>query len=98
MDHWVDGGVSKANLECLGRRYLILVAELRLEAGDDSFFWKLYPKHHQFAHLVANAESNPKLSWNYALESQIGDAATIAAACNKQHLHRALIERYHATR
>lgn len=97
MDNWIDGGVSSARLERFGRRHLLLYTQLRQEAGDDNTMWRVYPKHHLFAHLVAEATSNPKGSWNYAMESQIGDATAVARRCSKQHMHRSLLERYVAS-
>ena len=97
FDNWQDS-TSPLNLKRFGRRFLLLYAELNHGAGADSLMWRLYPKFHLFDHLVEAAESNPKLSWNYPLESAIGDATVIAAGCNKRHLQTALIARYAATR
>jgi len=97
MDHWIDGGCSKANLARCGKRHLLLYCDLRRMVGEDSLLWRLYPKPHLFAHLVSTADSNPKLSWNYAMESEIGNAAAIAAHVSKQHLHKVLLARHAIT-
>ena len=52
------------NMARLGKRYLLLCADLSRTATTGSNMWRLYPKHHVFAHLVSAADSNPKLSWS----------------------------------
>ena len=74
MDHWVDGGPSTERIEKFSRQHLILYGELSKNALSD-LLWRLYPKHHLFCHIGADATDNPKSSWNYALEGEIGDAA-----------------------
>ena len=98
MDHWVDGGLSKARLARFGKRHLLLYCEMHSLQGEyNSLMWSLCPKHHLFAHLVSEADSNPKLSWNYCMESEIGNACPLAASCSKQHLHKVLLRRHALT-
>ena len=92
LDHWIDGGTSTTNLARYGMRYLLLYMDLGRLAGDDCL-WHITPKMHLFAHLVSNAVSNPKLTWNYYMESQIGDAAALAGTVNKLDLHRSVLKR-----
>ena len=92
MEQWVDGGVSARNLRNHGVRHLLLYGELVKDAG-----WLFYPKHHLFAHLCEETETNPRMEWNYSDESEIGSCATMAASANPLFLRRSLIRRYAAT-
>ena len=94
MDHWVDGGSSSANLARFGRRHLLLYCDMGRLVGEESLLWPLYPKHHVFGHLAGEADTNPKRNWNYAMESEIGNASAVAARASKKHLHRVLLQRH----
>ena len=93
MDSWVDDGSSSRALAQSGKGYLVFYVELR-NMSDGDLSWRLYPKHHLFGDLAAEAKANPKLTWSYALESEIGDATVVAAGCNKHNLRTALLQRY----
>ena len=93
---WNYDGTSTRALARYGKRFLLLYMELR-NTSDDERFWKLVPKFHMFAHLAAEADMNPRDSWNYEMESMIGDAASIASRCNVAHLQTALMKRYTLT-
>ena len=77
---------SRNSLAAFGKRHLLLYSELARTSED----WVLYPKHHLFAHLVDRPTANPRETWNYPRESDIGDACVVAARCNSRHLHTAL--------
>ena len=79
-------------------RHLLLYVELNQQHNPDNqgAFWRLYPKHHLFAHF-AGVEENPRNHWLYHMESQIGDAAKIARGVNVRWMHTAFIQRYHDT-
>ena len=94
LDNWIPGGTSKDNLARLGKRHLLLCVDL----AEHNDTWNLFPKHHLFGHIVTDADENPKTTWNYALESEIGDASVVAANSSKPHLQRALIQRYVVTK
>ena len=96
LDVW-DDAASPRNLGMHGKQFLLLYVELGTMCGADqsvkSCPWRLYPKHHLFAHLCADAVGNPKLTWNYTMESAMGDAAAVAARCHRLHIHRVLLRR-----
>ena len=98
LKHWVDGGISSARLSRFGKTFLILYSDLGRQAGGDraasNCMWRTYPKFHLFAHLCSEAQSNPRDTWNYSIESEIGDATAVAARCSKIHLHRTLLRRH----
>ena len=97
LEDWTDGGKSTMNLARMGRRHLLLYTALHDLVPPNSLLWRLLPKHHLFAHLITDARSNPRLSWNYTMESEIGNAAALAARVSKQHLHRVLLPRHNLT-
>ena len=78
------------------RQHLLLYCQLRAEATND-LLWCLFPKHHLFIHLAEAAVTNPRPEWNYADESEIGEAAKQAAKTNVAHLSVQLLQRYRAT-
>ena len=96
LRNWKDGGESTRNLSMHGRQHLIMYAELSRDE-DSPVPWVLYPKHHQFTHLVEHAQVNPFLEWNYGNESSIGEAVDVARQCNVLHLERTLLERHSVT-
>ena len=100
IDDWIDtGGESLARFKCYSMRHLMLFAELSREraATGEGLEWRLYPKHHLSCHVFLDATQNPKWTWAYRLESEIGLAANLAAAVNVQHMHTAFIKRYRAS-
>ena len=82
-----------ARLEKAGRQHLLLYKELHNNAGADSRYWHMYPKHHLFIH-VCDVQVNPAALWNYSDEDEIGRAARLARRCHEGSIQRALIERY----
>ena len=96
LDHWQDGGESTRRLEDLGRRHLLLYAELSNEAelaSEGALEWRLFPKHHLFAHCTRGQLTNPKSTWAYRLEGEIGKCVEIAAGCNVLHMQTMFIRR-----
>ena len=96
---WVDkDGLSLANMKKYGMRHLLLYAELARgqERIGESLLWALLPKHHLFAHVVQDMSCNPKNTWAYRLEDEIGKAADLAAGVNIEHMHTAFIMRLRA--
>ena len=78
MNHW-DAATSPNQFRHLVVRHLLLYAELSRQSVDD-LLWRIYPKHHLFAHMLGS--QNPKLEWCYAMESEIGKAVKVAVcAC-----------------
>ena len=91
------GGVTSD----LGRRRLILYAELCKEAAGDTGMmpvsWKWYPTHHQFSHLCEDQVrdcGNPMDHWCYADEDAIGQAVHVAESGHAKTLHRLVIEKH----
>ena len=85
----------------LGRKHLILYAELCKEAAGDTgkmpVLWKWYPKHHQFSHLCEDQVrdcGNPMDHWCYADEDAIGQAVHVAESGHAKTLHRLVIEKH----
>ena len=95
LDKW-EVGVSNMRLGALARKHLALYNALRQLQRDDDL-WALIPKHHLLIHVCESATSNPKLSWNYRDESEIGDAADMAAGCNQSTVSTCMLERYRVT-
>ena len=79
---WQDDGSSTAKVADLGRQHLLLYAQLS-EASADDTKWRVYPKHHLFAHVVSRCLANPRLEWNYLDEAEMGVAAVLASVSNQ---------------
>ena len=62
--------------------------------SDDDLLYKLYLKHHLFAHLTSEADTNPRKGWNSHFESEIGDAASMATNRNVIYIRTHLIKAY----
>eukprot|EP00959_Pyramimonas_sp_CCMP1952_P090876 1902365-Pyramimonas_sp.AAC.1 len=71
---------SPDRIRMAGLRHVFLYIELFREAASkdaDTIYWRLYPKHHIFIHLVEKQtaeQGSPKESWNYSDEAEIGQA------------------------
>ena len=96
-----DADSSPRRLAEYGRRHLLLYGHLSQDAlqtrDQYGLYWRIYPKHHLFCHLldeVFETSSNPLESWNYKDESEIGDAAKLAACLHPRTLSKVLLERY----
>ena len=91
---WHDGDMA-AKSECIkcGNRFLQLYGELAA-ANTDTLLWKWFPKFHMFQHLLESqiaVAGNPKSSWCYFDEHNIGIAAKLAASCHPSTLHRLVL-------
>jgi len=102
MVDW-DAAVSPPLLATAGEQYLLLYAELSKEAlavDEFSVLWALVPKHHLLIHCVTDQvdkHGNPRESWAYWDESEIGLAAASCVRLHPSTLHRTLISRYRCT-
>jgi hypothetical protein len=96
LNNWVAGGPSAVKIGQHGRKHLLLYSELSKRSANP-LLWRLYPKHHQFVHVVESARVNPKLEWNYAEEDAIGNAAELARACHPLYVCTKLLARYRAS-
>jgi hypothetical protein len=57
-------------------------------------FYRVYPKMHLMSHVVESSPDNPRDEWTYLDESEIGDAATVAATLHPKGMERSLMARY----
>ena len=89
-------GPSTYRLGALARRHLALYSVLR-EARTHRDMWEFRPKHHMMLHCCECCVSNPKESWNYRDESEIGTCACQAKHTNQAATETALIPRYRVT-
>ena len=95
LDQW-EHGASTLRLASLARRHVALFGELRaLQTSED--FWAFTPKHHLLIHVCESSTANPKLSWNYRDESEIGMCAAMARGSNQSRLCICLMQRYRTT-
>ena len=92
LDRW-DDSLSPGRLAKHGRSFVLLGRLTGEDREATGIRWRLYPKLHLFGHLVSESTSNPKDSWNYTMESEIGCATELAARCNRLHVHRQLLKR-----
>ena len=91
MKNW-DQATSPAKIAELGRKHCILYAELsseqiRLHSAAAWRFWRLYPKHHMFIHIVEEQTTetgNPSSNWCYMDEDSIGLCADYAEGGNAE--------------
>ena len=65
------------------------------ERGDNPeyLYYQVVPKHHLFMHLIEHGD-NPKESWAYLDESEIGHATNMAERLHTRTLNRELMDRY----
>ena len=89
---------SPAKLGDSARRFSLLYAELsRIAiAGGDTFgvTWRIVPKFHMFLHTCEDSIDNPRDSWCYKDESEIGTAVTLAESLHPSTLPFQLMSRY----
>ena len=82
-----------------GRRHVLLYAELAREALDatgECMFWRIYPKHHAFLHVIEDQLTkcgNPRRHWCYGDEDAIGDVADMAEGLHPSTLHRSVVDK-----
>ena len=90
VDHWTDA--SPDTLALNGRQFVLLYVQLR-ESMTDPARYKLTPKFHLWLHLTDRG-TNPRSTWNYWDESEIGRAAILAEGVNVPTLSVGLMEKY----
>ena len=78
VDNWREGSAERLGRSC--REFMAVYKELRDNASSPALL-RVYPKFHQLIH-ISEGDSNPRATWNYADESEIGEAAKFAATCN----------------
>ena len=94
----IDSAVSAVSY---GNRALMTYAELSDEAevkfGPKHVAWKLYPKLHLLQHVLEDQigiSGNPRESWCYPDESEIGAASSVAESCHASTIQVTVIEKY----
>ena len=93
---------SGPKVASLARKHLALYSELSREvlehASPETWTaWRIYPKFHIFVHvceLQIALQGNPRWSWCYQDESEIGAAVRCAEHAHPNTLHRALMQKY----
>ena len=89
---------SKPRIIFLYRQFFEMYLELhrfkRETACQYSTFYRVYPKFHMLDHVITDSPDNPRDMWCYVDESEIGDAADMAASLHQSNLERSLIEKY----
>ena len=95
---WTTESPKASECALYARQHLLLYSELATDALDrQTGNWRLYPKHHQFMHLMEDQITQsgcPNDFFTYADESEIGDAVLIAKTCHPLTAQRRIIERY----
>ena len=97
-----DPVLSPARISEFGRKHCLLYGELQrrcleLPRRGVTTRWHIYPKHHQFLHIVEEQVyecDNPASNWCYFDENSIGLCSTLAEGCNPRFLHTALLRKY----
>jgi len=92
-----DPETSPAIIREFTSKHLLLYAELSKEALETCVygtFWRLYPKHHLFYHVIHDSEDNPRSDWCYTDEHEIGNAVSVAEKLHVSTLATEIIERY----
>ena len=101
MTNW-NADFSPAKIAVFGRKHCLLYAELaseqiRLYGEARWVFWRLYPKHHWFLHIVEEqiiGSGSPAQNWCYMDEDTIGRCAKYAEGGHARYLHISLLEKY----
>ena len=101
FDTW-DAAKSPARIATAGRKHCILYAQLGLDLwasgkNEGRLYYAVLPKHHIFLHLVESqsyTDGNPKMSWAYRDESEIGTATKSAALMHTKTLMHETMDRY----
>ena len=98
MDDWSpDSGVE---FVMVGRQFLalhsLMCQESREHPSNMHAVWSEYPKHHLMDHLLDDVSSrgNPKESWSYSEESEIGLCAELAGALHPRTVKTMLLQRH----
>ena len=100
---WRNEGVD-TRLKCieLGKRHLLMYAELGLEAlqsercraSGNWLRWRIYPKHHLFIHLLEEQMmtiGNPIECWAYGDEDFIGASVIVAKRCHAKYVVKVVV-------
>ena len=94
LDNWQPSGVSRHLVSVLIRRHITLFGMLREMMPADSPRWCFVPKHHIAIHVAENADTCPRLEWNYRDESEIGVCALNARWVCQTVIEVQLVSRY----
>ena len=96
---WTDVGAMAVRKH--GVAHCMLYSELGsqwiADHGGPWHRWRLYPKHHQFMHVVEDQipqSGNPKDNWCYADESAIGEGVKVAESCHANTIHRTVMKKH----
>jgi len=81
-----------------GRLFCLAYSELSAESirSGDTYgtFWRIYPKFHLFLHVAEDSVDNPRCSWSYNDENEIGEAVDLAEMLHPLTMPKTLMERY----
>ena len=78
-------------------KHLLLYVELNKETRArcrKGTFWRLYPKHHLFHHVIFDTWDNPREDWCYGDEASIGICAQMCTKLHASTLQTQLLERH----
>jgi hypothetical protein len=97
---------SAARVFTLGRKHVLMYCALSCRHAEINRHrsweqWRMYPKHHQFLHILEDqiaVQGNPRLSWCYADESAIGNAARLAEASHPKALATIIVAKWRLSR
>ena len=90
VDSWGPGSSERLGRSC--REFMTLYHRLRSTATSE-VLWKCYPKFHLLVHVCESGE-NPRSTWNYADEGEIGLAAKTAENMHPGTLGTVLIAKH----
>ena len=104
LESWLVAASNGMVAASCGRRCLMLYVELYMEELHERnwqrtgfLVWRLYPKFHLLQHCLedqVHLSGNPRESWCYCDESEIGAAVNVAESVYPSTLHKALIEKH----
>ena len=90
VDSWGPGSSERLGRSC--REFMTLYHRLRSTATSE-VLWTFYPKFHLLVHVCESGE-NPRSTWNYADEREIGLAAKTAENMHPGTLGTVLIAKH----
>ena len=100
------GPESRKLISTRVRQHVILYSELAKEAlakigpTQHWLFWRMYPKHHLILHVCEDQVytiGNPRETWAYGDEHQIGRASDIAGKLHPRTVSKVLMQQYRAS-
>ena len=104
LELWLIGRSTGKIAAAHGRRSLMLYCELLMAELNGKHWqysgwlvWRLYPNMHLLLHCLEDQVSvagNPRESWCYVDESEIGAAVNVAESVHPSTLHRAVMEKH----